>query len=141
MSRRAEKWLECDEDGMVKSRAGRIMLVIAGSLATGLGIIGIVLPLLPTTPFLLLAAACYSKSSKRFHCWLLGNRIFGDYIRGYMEGWGVSKRVKALTIVFLWGTISVTAFLFMEALWIRILLMGVAIGVTLHILSLKTRTN
>jgi uncharacterized membrane protein YbaN (DUF454 family) len=69
----------------------RILLVIAGTLFVGLGIIGIFIPVLPTTPFLLLAAACYARSSRKFHEWLLNNRWFGDYIRNYLQGKGFPK--------------------------------------------------
>jgi hypothetical protein len=76
------------------------VLIIAGTSFAGLGILGIFLPLLPTTPFLLLAAACYARSSERFYNWLLNNRWFGHYIRNYLEGKGVPLRVKVLSICF-----------------------------------------
>jgi uncharacterized membrane protein YbaN (DUF454 family) len=72
----------------------RILLIITGTLFVGLGIVGIFIPVLPTTPFLLLAAACYARSSRKFHEWLLNNRWFGDYIRNYLQGKGFPKKVK-----------------------------------------------
>lgn len=116
----------------------RVLLMIAGTFFVVIGMIGVVLPILPTTPFLLLAAACYSKSSKRCHDWLLTNRVFGNYIRNYLEGNGISMRVKLSTIAFLWVTISTSAFFFVEIFWVRILLFVIATGVTIHILTLKT---
>src|SRR4030043_2259032 len=86
----------------------RRILIGAGTLSTGLGIIGIFTPILPTTPFLLLAAACYLRSSPRFHRWLMNNRIFGSYIRNYTEGRGIPIKVKLFTIALLWATIGLS---------------------------------
>ncbi|MFO7991865.1 MAG: YbaN family protein [Thermoplasmata archaeon] len=116
----------------------RVLLMLAGTFFVVIGMIGVVLPILPTTPFLLLAAACYSKSSKRCHDWLLTNRVFGNYIRNYLEGNGIPMRVKIYTIAFLWVIISISAFFFVEIFWVRILLFVIATGVTIHILTLKT---
>ena len=69
----------------------KIILISVGSLSVLLGILGIFLPLLPTTPFLLLAALCYSRSSERFYQWLVTNRWFGEYIRNYREGRGITS--------------------------------------------------
>ena len=72
----------------------KIILISVGSLSVLLGILGIFLPLLPTTPFLLLAALCYSRSSERFYQWLVTNRWFGEYIRNYREGRGITSKHK-----------------------------------------------
>lgn len=116
----------------------RGVLLMAGTVSLGIGLLGIVLPLLPTTPFLLLSALCYSKSSKRFHRWLLNNRIFGDYITNYIEGRGISKKAKSVTLFFLWTLILFSAFYFVDMLFIRILLLLIAVGVSAHILTLPT---
>ncbi len=118
----------------------RWVLIIAGTFFTGLGIVGIFLPLLPTTPFLLLAAACYARSSKRFYDWLLNNKRFGRYIKNYREGKGISLKVKVVTICLLWLTIAISA-LVIHDLFIAIILMLVAVGVTLHILTIRTLKN
>lgn len=118
----------------------RWVLIIAGTFFTGLGIVGIFLPLLPTTPFLLLAAACYARSSKRFYDWLLNNKRFGRYIKNYREGKGISLKVKVVTICLLWLTIAISA-LVIHDLFITIILMLVAVGVTLHILTIRTLKN
>jgi uncharacterized membrane protein YbaN (DUF454 family) len=73
----------------MQTTAKRRLLIVAGTLFTGLGIIGIFVPILPTTPFLLLAAACFMRSSERFYHWLINNRILGAYVRDYMEGKGI----------------------------------------------------
>jgi uncharacterized membrane protein YbaN (DUF454 family) len=96
------------------------------------------LPVLPTTPFLLLAAVCYARSSERFYHWLLNNRWFGEFIRNYREGRGIPLREKTLMLTMLWLTISLTAIFFVSAWWIRLILLGIAIGVSLHLVKIKT---
>jgi len=117
----------------------RKLLIGAGTLSTGLGIIGIFIPILPTTPFLLLAAACYMRSSERFYQWLISNRIFGAYVRNYIEGRGMPVRIKVLTILLLWLTIGLTVTFGVQNTIVRIVLICVAIGVTTHIILLKKR--
>jgi uncharacterized protein len=119
-------------------KLGRTVLIVAGSLCVALGVIGMILPLLPTTVFLLAAAWCFSKSSPRFHAWLLGNRVFGDYIRAYHEGRGMALRDKWISIATLWVGIGITAVFFVELLWVRILLITIATGVTIHLVRLPT---
>ena len=114
------------------------LYITAGSVSLALGILGIPLPLLPTTPFLLLSAWCYARSSQRFYCWLLNHRYFGEYIRDYREKGGVKKKVKVAAIALLWITISISAIFAVSLWWVRLLLFCIAIGVSLHILSLKT---
>ena len=116
----------------------RILLVTFGTLFVGLGIVGIFVPVLPTTPFLLLAAACYARSSPRFYHWLLNNRWFGNYIRNYRQRKGIPLKVKVLTITLLWVTIGVSAIFAVPSLAVRIILVLIAIGVSIHVLSLKT---
>jgi uncharacterized membrane protein YbaN (DUF454 family) len=116
----------------------RWVLITAGTIFLGLGTLGIFLPILPATPFLLLAAACYARSSKRFYYWLLHNKWFGTYIRNYWEGKGVSLKAKVYTISLLWITILFSAFFIMNIFWVRILLILIAVGVTIHVLTIKT---
>jgi uncharacterized membrane protein YbaN (DUF454 family) len=116
----------------------RGVLIIAGTIFLVLGVIGIFLPLLPTTPFLLLAAACYARSSKRFYNWLLSNKWFGNYIKNYREGKGIPLRIKILTLSFLWIVIICTTIFVANILLGRIILILIAIGVTIHILSVRT---
>ena len=116
-----------------------VLLVICGTLSLFLGAVGIFFPVLPTTPFLLLSAACYARSSVRLHSWLLNNRIFGSYIRDYQEGRGVSLRHKIAALVLLWLSIGYAAGFAVSRTWLRILLLGIAAGVTIHLCKLKTR--
>jgi hypothetical protein len=114
------------------------LLVSLGVLATILGLIGVVVPLLPTTPFLLLAAACFVRSSDTMYGWLTSNRLFGGFIRNYREQRGVSARAKIVVLALLWGVIGYTALMAVTAAWLRALLASVAVAVTIHLLRLKT---
>ena len=116
----------------------RILLIIVGTLSVGVGILGIFLPVLPTTPFLLLAAACWARSSQRFYDWLLNNRWFGSYIKNYLQKKGAPLKVKIVTIALLWITIGCSAALAVESLLVRLILILIAIGVSIHVLRLRT---
>lgn len=115
----------------------RALLIVCGTLSVILGVLGIFLPVLPTTPFLLLAAICYARSSERCYQWLMKNRWCGKYIRNYREGKGVPRKHKILTIVLLWMTIGYTFWFVVSLWWIRLLLVAIAIGVTIHIVKIK----
>ena len=124
---------EIMEDTLLKG-----ILVAAGTFFLVLGIIGIFIPLLPTTPFLLLAAACYAKGSKKFYAWLINNKWLGRYITNYREGRGIPFTVKILSITLLWLTILFSTIIIVSNILVRIILIIIAIGVTIHILSIKT---
>lgn len=111
----------------------RFALQIAGGLSVFLAVLGIFLPLLPTTPFLLLAAFCWSRSSPRFHGWLLGNRYFGGRLTDYLAGRGIPVRQKIVTLAFLWVSIGVSAIL-VARLWVGLILLACAVGVTVHLM-------
>jgi uncharacterized membrane protein YbaN (DUF454 family) len=116
----------------------RRLLFIAGTLALVIGILGVFIPILPTTPFLLLAAACYVRSSQRFYHWLLNNRLLGVYIKNYIEGKGMSRRAKFFTIILLWITIGLSMWFATQSVVIRVILVLVAAGVTTHIIRIRT---
>ena len=117
---------------------GKWLLMSLGILAMVVGLIGVVVPLLPTTPFLLLAAACFVRSSDTMYGWLTSNRLFGGFIRDYREQRGVSARAKITALVLLWGVIGYTALTAVDAAWLRVLLVAIAVAVTIHLLRLKT---
>jgi hypothetical protein len=96
------------------------------------------LPLLPTTPFLLLAAVCFMKSSSKAHAWLLSNRWCGEYLKNYRENKGISKRQKIFSLSLLWVSIGYSLLFATERLWLRALLIVIAAGVTFHIARLPT---
>ena len=114
------------------------LLIAAGSVFVGLGILGIILPVLPTTPFLLLAAACYARSSQRFYCWLLNNRWFGTYIDNYRRKKGMPLKVKLLTVSLMWLTLTLSLVFAVQSLTLRLILIVLALGVSIHILRIKT---
>lgn len=116
----------------------RWLWIIAGSISLALGIIGIFLPLLPTTPFLLLTAACYARGSERLHNWLLNNKLFGKYIRNYREGKGIPARSKVLALPLLWLTIGFSIFYVIPILIVQIILLAIATLVSIYIISLPT---
>lgn len=117
----------------------RYVLILIGSISVALGFIGIFLPLLPTTPFLLLGAACYIKGSPTLYKWLINNRILGEYIQSYLNGEGIPLKVKALSISLLWTTISYSAIVLIDIILVKVFLFLTAVGVTWHILSIKTK--
>jgi uncharacterized membrane protein YbaN (DUF454 family) len=121
--------------GRLKKR----LLLILGTACVAIGIVGVVVPVLPTTPFLLLAAACYIRSSERFYCWLVNNRFCGAYIKNYLEGRGMPLRVKVFTVLLLWAAIIISIFVAAPNLAVKIVLIVVALGVTAHIIFIKTR--
>ena len=116
----------------------KALLFAGGAASLGLGIVGIFLPVLPTTPFLILAAFLFAKSSDRLHYWILHNRLFGRYIKNYVSGKGMAPAAKIVVILLLWATISLSAFIAVSALWLRIVLLAVAAGVSVHILTIPT---
>jgi uncharacterized membrane protein YbaN (DUF454 family) len=115
----------------------RNLLIGCGTFFVIIGFIGIFLPLLPTTPFLLLAAACYARGSKKFYNWLITNKWFGEYIKNYREKKGIPIKTKVFAILVLWITISYSIFI-LDILLIRIILIIVLAGVTFHLLTIKT---
>ena len=117
---------------------GKWLLMSLGILAMVVGLIGVVVPLLPTTPFLLLAAACFVRSSDTMYGWLISNRLFGGFIRNYREQRGVSARAKIVALALLWGVIGYTALTAVDAAWLQVLLVAIAVVVTIHLLRLRT---
>lgn len=123
---------------MVKTPWVRVLLIVLGGGALLLGLVGVFVPLLPTTPFLLLAAACFVRSSERLYRGLTQHPWLGSYIINYREHRGMTARAKATALVLLWIVIGHSALLVASALWLRILLLAVAAGVTTHIALLGT---
>lgn len=115
------------------SRLMRALLIACGTICVGLGILGIFLPLMPTTVFLLLAAACYARSSERFHRRLVEHPWLGAYIR---QSRGMTTRQKTVSIAILWVTLIVTMVFTAHGFWLRLLLAGIGGGVTLHVARL-----
>ena len=117
----------------MSARILKALLIAGGTLSVALGVIGIFLPLMPTTVFLLLAAACYARSSERFYQKLVNHRYLGAYIRNSREGRGMRRRDKVVTLGLLWLSIGATMAWTARGLWLRLLLAAIAVGVTIHV--------
>lgn len=115
----------------------RYALLAVGWLSVLLGIAGIFLPVLPTTPFLLLAAACFARSSPRFYHWLVNHPRLGPWIRDYLDGQGIPLKAKVYAIVLMWISIGVSCWL-VPVLWVRVLLPVCALLVSVWIARQKT---
>jgi uncharacterized membrane protein YbaN (DUF454 family) len=113
----------------------RITILSVGLCATGLGVLGIFLPVLPTVPLLLLAAFCFARSSERFHQWLLNHHKLGPTIQHYISGQGIPLRAKLTAIGTIWIVIPISIFI-VNSLWLKYLLIVIAISITLYLLSL-----
>jgi uncharacterized membrane protein YbaN (DUF454 family) len=116
----------------------KVIFIVAGTISLGLGAVGVFLPILPTTPFLLLSATCYYKGSERMHRWLLSNKLFGGYIRNYKEGKGISQAGKVFTIFLLWIAICFSTLFMVNNYIVQIVLFAIAIAVTIHVITLPT---
>lgn len=110
----------------------KLALNLIGGIAVVLAILGVFLPLLPTTPFLLLASACFARGSTRLHTWLINNRLFGEYLRNYEQGRGIPLRGKVVALAMLWASIGYSAFAVGSAALVA-LLTGIAVGVTIYL--------
>lgn len=115
----------------------RYLLMAGGLISLALGTIGILLPVLPTTPFLLLSAYCFIRSSDKLYQWLINHRVFGAYIYHYLEHRAVKKRAKIVAIIMLWPALLISMHI-VNKTWATILLFIIGAAVTTHILSLKT---
>ena len=114
------------------------ILIFLGFLFLGFGSLGVILPVMPTTPFVLLAALCFSTSSKKFYDWLRCNRIFGPYIENYRTKQGISIWHKIASVIFLWTGLIISMAI-VQTVWIYIVLGIVGVGVTIHLLLIKTK--
>ena len=118
----------------------RGILVVSGVVSVTVGLVGIFVPLLPTTVFLLIGAACFARSSDRLHAWLVGHRWFGPLIHGYREHRAMPRRTKLVSIAMLWLTIGYAIVTAADTPAPRIAMAAVAVGVTAHLLRLRTLT-
>ena len=138
MTRKRLKKHRLHEPQTYLDHAARWMLICAGMICVGLGAIGILLPGLPTTPFLLLAAYCFARSSEHFHNWLLNHRWFGSYVRNFEEGRGMTRHAKAATLLVTWLSFGVTIVFFVPVLWGQVGMVLMATTVSIYLLRLPT---
>ena len=113
-------------------------MAIIGSVSLALGIMGIILPVLPTTPFLLLSAALYMRSSQRLYDWLMSHKHLGPYIKNFREHKALPLRVKIVSVTMVWVTLLYCAISVANEWWMSALFIAIAIGVSIHILSYRT---
>ncbi len=117
---------------LVSNSAVRLILLATGSISIALGVLGIFLPVLPTTPFLLLAAACYVRSSESFYAWLISHPVLSKYILAYLDGRGIPRKAKRYTLMTMWLTMGLS--MLIVPLWqVRILLLCTGLAVSTYI--------
>ena len=116
-------------------------LLFIGWISVILGVLGIFLPLLPTTPFLLLAAACFVRSSPRFYQWLVEHPKLGKYVLHYLNGEGIPMRAKIVAITMIWITMSISAWLVVPFIWGKIALLSIGLCVSIYIYRQPTAAS
>ena len=121
------------------SLAVRVLLVIAGTTCVVLGVIGIFTPLLPTTPFILLAAACYARASTRFYRWLLANRTFGPMIVEWRRHRSIPYRTKMISIVLMSVTMAISTIFFVRPLWLQLAIAACGVGLAAWMYRIPSR--
>lgn len=122
----------------VKSPILRWVVFFCGWISIGCAVVGIFLPIVPTVPFLLLAVACFARSSERFHRWLMEHNHLGPLLHDYLKGSGIPRRAKLVAISMIWVSFPTSAVLFAEALWLKILLIGAAVVISGYLFFLPT---
>ncbi|MCL2563191.1 MAG: YbaN family protein [Oscillospiraceae bacterium] len=116
----------------------KLLFLTLGCLFLGFGAVGLVMPLVPTTPFVLLSAICFSKSSKKIEAWLARLPFFGSFIENYRTKQGITVTLKAISILSVWAGLT-TSMIVLGRLWVSIVLVIVGVCVTTHILLIKTK--
>lgn len=123
---------------MAYKKIYKYLLIGFGWFFVAMGIIGVFVPLMPTTIFFILAAAAFARSSEKFYNWLINHPRFGKFIKDYREKRGMPLKSKVIAVSMLFATIGSSAFFFTEKTSVRIILIIIAIGVSSYIISLKT---
>ena len=126
---------------LVKNRALRVVLIGLGWVCVGIGFVGIVAPIIPTIDFVLIAAFLFSKSSTRFDSWLLNHRLFGPVVRDWRGGLGFSTRLKAISIIGIVATFTITLTFAITTTIGRTLMVILALALILYILRLPTKRS
>ncbi|MCF8259910.1 MAG: YbaN family protein [Melioribacteraceae bacterium] len=116
----------------------KYLLIFLGTLSLGIGIIGIIVPGLPTTVFLLITAACYFRSSERLYNWLIHHKVYGKFIRDYREHKAMPRKAKISALIMMWAMISLSTIFFIKIMWVQIVVVVCGLIGTIVILSVKT---
>jgi len=125
-------------DESVSAKVKKGFYILLGTLALALGAVGLFIPVLPTTPLVILAAACYFRGSERLYNWVLDTELFGETIRNYRAGRGLTRGTKIRAVGLMWAVILLSAFLFVENILIRVSLIGIAAAVSAYLMRLPT---
>jgi hypothetical protein len=129
------------EEAWLRKRRGspalRVFLIVLGALTLALGTVGILIPVLPTTPFLLVSAWSWLRSSDKLYRWLVRHKVLGTYIRNYLIHKAVTRKARRLALVFLWMGLGISFWL-VPSLHVRIVLVVVGVAVSAHLLTLRT---
>jgi hypothetical protein len=115
----------------------RVFLLCTGFFFVFLGILGAVLPVLPSVPFFIIASVCFSKSSRKFHDMLMNNKLIGPHIKRYHENNGIELKTKILLILLHWVGILGSSIFFVHGFLGRVLMVAIGVAATLYLLSLK----
>lgn len=123
---------------MLKKLVKTLFLFI-GIVSLVLGFIGIFLPLLPTTPFILLAAYCFAKSSERFHRYIMQHKLFGRMVTDFYEKKVISAKNKIIALTLMWITLSLSVIFFMPYIWVKLVVLGIGVSVSIYLLSFRSK--
>lgn len=123
---------------MAYKKIYKYLLIGFGWFFVAMGIIGIFVPLMPTTIFFILAATAFARSSEKFYDWLIYHPRFGKFIKDYREKRGMPLKSKVIAVAMMFATIGSSAYFFTEKTYVRIILIIIAIGVSSYIISLRT---
>jgi len=121
------------------SASCRLLLVILGTICVIVGLIGVVLPILPTTPFMLLAAWCYMRSSRRFYNRIMNNKVFGPILREWRLHRSIPRRAKTMAMILMPSTFAISILFFVPIFWVQILLTIMCLGMLYFIWRIPVR--
>lgn len=116
----------------------KILLIVCGFIMIALGALGIIIPGLPTTPFMILAAFCFMKSSHRMYKWVTTNKLFGNKVKRFIDNRAIPISGKIFSISAMWIMITISIIFFVDNIWLYILLPTLGIGGTIFLLTIKT---
>lgn len=123
---------------MLKKFVKSLFLII-GISSLVLGFIGIFLPVLPTTPFILLSAYCFAKSSERFHRYIMQHKLFGKMVSDFYEKKIIPVKTKIIALTLMWTTLSLSVIFFMPYIWVKLVVIGIGVAVTVYLLSFRSK--
>ncbi len=115
------------------------LFLIIGISSLVLGFIGIFLPVLPTTPFILLAAYCFAKSSERFHRYIMKHKLFGRMVSDFYERKIIPVKTKIVALTLMWATLFLSVIFFMPYIWVKSVVIGIGVAVTIYLLSFRSK--